>query len=66
VSLSSKGVSSYTISTTTGMKKKKDKKKCILSRNVKEGSPLEEEYLVAFINDLQSKVDLNISMLSIM
>lgn len=42
VSVSSKTHSSYTISTTTGMRKKKDKKRSILNRNVKEGSPLEE------------------------
>lgn len=41
VSVSSKASrSSYTVSTTTGMRKKKDKKRSILSRNVKEGSPL--------------------------
>jgi hypothetical protein len=42
VSMSSKAQSSYTISTTTGMRKKKDKKRSILTRNVKEGSLLEE------------------------
>ena len=61
VSVSSKTNSSYTISTTTGMKKKKDKKRSILTRNVKEGSPLEEEYLIAFINDIKSKVEANVS-----
>lgn len=66
VSVSSKTNSSYTISTTTGMKKKKDKKKNILARNVKEGSLLEEEYLLAFINDLQSRLDSNIRNLLIL
>lgn len=56
VSVSSKSNSSYTISTTTGMRKKKDKKKSILARNVKEGSPLEEEYILAFINDIKSRL----------
>ena len=42
VSVTSKSQSNYTMSTTTGMRKKKDKKKSILNRNVKEGSPLEE------------------------
>lgn len=37
------------------MKKKKQKVKGILNRNVKEGSPLEEEYLVAVLNDLSTK-----------
>ena len=59
VSMSSKA-SSYTISTTTGMRKKKDKKKHILSRNVKEGSLLEEEYLLAFLEDLKAKAEDNI------
>ena len=53
--MSSKSGTQYTVSTTTGMKKKRDKKKNILSRNVKEGSTLEEEYLIAFIADLKSK-----------
>jgi hypothetical protein len=52
--------SSYTISTTTGMRKKKDKKKHILSRNVKEGSLLEEEYLLAFLDDLKARAEDNI------
>lgn len=65
VSVSSKTHSSYTVSTTTGMKKKKEKKKNILSRNVKEGSSLEEEWLIAFINDVKSRVDQNISTVSI-
>lgn len=60
VSVSSKAASEYTISTTTGMRKKRDKKRSILSRNVKEGSPLEEEYLIAFLVDLLSKVEPNI------
>ena len=54
--MSSKTNSSYTISTTTGMRKKKDKKKSILARNVKEGSPIEEEYILAFINDIKSRM----------
>ena len=42
-SVASKWVAtSYTISTTTGLRKKKDKKRNILNRNVKEGSILEE------------------------
>lgn len=57
VSVTSKAQSSYTMSTTTGMRKKKDKKKSILSRNVKEGSPIEEEYLLAYIKMLEDKVD---------
>ena len=65
VSVSSKTHSSYTISTTTGMKKKKEKKKNILNRNVKEGSSREEEWLIAFINDVKSRVDQNISNLFI-
>ena len=40
VSVSSKSQSNYTISTTTGMRKKKNKKRSILTRNVKEGSAL--------------------------
>jgi hypothetical protein len=39
---SKSGATSYTISTTTGLRKKKDKKRNILNRNVKEGSILEE------------------------
>lgn len=54
VSASSKA-SSYTMSTTTGMRKKKEKKRDILTRNVKEGSILEEEYLLAFLEDLKSR-----------
>lgn len=44
-------------SETTGMRKKKEKKgpKNLLMRKVKEGSPIEEEYLVAFIQDIQSR-----------
>ena len=48
VSVSSKA-SSYTISTTTGMRKKKEKKRDILTRNVKERPLLEEEYLLAYL-----------------
>lgn len=47
--------SNYTVSTTTGMKKKRQKVKGILNRNVKEGSPLEEDYLVALLNDISDK-----------
>jgi elongator complex protein 1 len=60
-SVTSKAASSYTMSTTTGMRKKKDKKKSILSRNVKEGSPLEEEYLLAYIKMLEDKVEDSVS-----
>ena len=56
VSVTSKAASSYTMSTTTGMRKKKDKKRSILTRNVKEGSPLEEEYLLAYLKMLEDKV----------
>ena len=41
ISQSGRSGTQYTVSTTTGMKKKKDKKRSILSRNVKEGSPIE-------------------------
>jgi elongator complex protein 1 len=57
VSVSSRSQSNYTMSTTTGMRKKKDKKRSILSRNVKEGSPLEEQYLLAYIGSLEEKVE---------
>lgn len=57
VSVSSRSQSNYTMSTTTGMRKKKDKKRSILSRNVKEGSPLEEQYLLAYIASLEEKVE---------
>lgn len=56
VSVNSKSQSNYTISTTTGMRKKKDKKRSILTRNVKEGSLLEEEYLLAYMKSLEDKV----------
>jgi hypothetical protein len=52
--------SSYTMSTTTGMRRKKDKKRDILTRNVKEGSILEEEYLMAFMEDLKSRAEENV------
>ena len=39
------------------MRKKKDKKRNILTRNVKEGSLLEEEYLLAYLEDLRSKTE---------
>ncbi|EGR32771.1 hypothetical protein IMG5_070430 [Ichthyophthirius multifiliis] len=46
-------------SQTTGMKKKKDKKpKNLLKRNVKEGSPVEEEYIVEFLQDIQQRLDI--------
>lgn len=61
VSVSSRAASEYTISTTTGMKRKRDKQRSILSRNVKEGSPLEEEYLVAYLVDLLNRAEPNIS-----
>ena len=57
VSNTSKAASSYTMSTTTGMRKKKDKKRSILTRNVKEGSPLEEQYLLAYLKMLEEKVE---------
>lgn len=45
--------SSYTMSVTTGVRKKKDKKgKSLLSRNIKEGSPVEEDYLLEFLRDI--------------
>jgi elongator complex protein 1 len=41
---------SYTMSQTTGIKRKKEKKgRSFLNRNIKEGSPVEEEYLVEFL-----------------
>lgn len=61
ISASSKSQSNYTISTTTGMRKKKEKKRSILTRNVKEGSLLEEEYLLAYIKSLEDKVEENVS-----
>ena len=57
VSQSSKTQSNYTMSTTTGMRKKKDKKRSILTRNVKEGSLLEQQYLLAYIKSLEQKVE---------
>lgn len=57
VSMTSKAQSSYTMSTTTGMRRKKDKKRSILNRNVKEGSPLEEEYLLAYLKMLEDRVE---------
>ena len=57
VSMSSRAASSkWTMSTTTGMRKKKDKARSILTRNVKEGSPIEEEYLLAHLAQLQSRL----------
>jgi len=42
-------------SITTGMRKKKDKKqKNLLKRNIKEGSPVEEEYIVELLLEMQS------------
>jgi elongator complex protein 1 len=61
VSVTSKAASSYTMSTTTGMRKKKDKKRSVLTRNVKEGSPLEEEYLLAYLKMLEDKVEESVS-----
>ena len=61
ISASSKSQSNYTISTTTGMRKKKEKKRSILTRNVKEGSLLEEEYLLAYVKSLEDKVEDNVS-----
>ncbi len=61
VSVSGKSKTNYTFSTTTGMRKKKGKEKNILNRNVKEGSPIEEEYLLAFLNDIRSRAEENIS-----
>ena len=61
ISASSKSQSNYTISTTTGMRKKKEKNRSILTRNVKEGSLLEEEYLLAYIKSLEDKVEDNVS-----
>lgn len=55
--MSSRAASSkWTMSTTTGMRKKKDKARSILTRNVKEGSPIEEEYLLAHLAQLQSRL----------
>lgn len=46
--------SSYTMSVNTGVRKKKQQKeKSFLSRNIKEGSPVEEEYLVEYLKDIQ-------------
>lgn len=53
--------SNYTVSTTTGMKKKKQKVKGILNRNVKEGSPLEEDYLVALLSETAEKFQTTLS-----
>lgn len=41
-------------SETTGMRKKKEKKgpKNLLMRKVKEGSPIEEDYLIAYMQDI--------------
>ncbi|KAL4476509.1 hypothetical protein ABPG74_010242 [Tetrahymena malaccensis] len=48
---------SYTFSITTGMRKKKDKKpKNLLKRNIKEGSPIEEEYIVDFLTEMQGQM----------
>ena len=38
------------------MRKKKQKNdKSFLSRNIKEGSPVEEEYLIEFLKDIQTQ-----------
>ena len=50
--VSGQSKSNYTVSTTTGMKKKKQKVKGILTRNIKQGSPLEEDYLIALLGEL--------------
>ncbi|CAK57494.1 unnamed protein product (macronuclear) [Paramecium tetraurelia] len=47
--------SSYTMSVTTGVRKRKPKEKSFLNRNIKEGSPVEEEYLIEFLKDIQAK-----------
>jgi elongator complex protein 1 len=49
-------VCEYIVSTrsvTTGTRKKKEKKKSYLTRKLKEGSPVEEEYLVELLKDIQ-------------
>jgi hypothetical protein len=46
------------LSTTTGMKKKRQKVKRILNRNIKEGSPLEEDFLVALLQYLAKRFSL--------
>lgn len=43
------------MSVTTGVRKRKPKEKSFLNRNIKPGSPVEEEYLVEFLRDIQSK-----------
>lgn len=44
---------SYTMSVTTGVRKKKQQKeKSFLNRNIKEGSPVEEEYLVEHLRNI--------------
>ncbi|KAM3137739.1 hypothetical protein pb186bvf_010159 [Paramecium bursaria] len=53
---SSASKTSYTMSITTGVRKKKQKNdKSFLSRNIKEGSPVEEEYLIEFLKDIQTQ-----------
>jgi elongator complex protein 1 len=40
---------------TTGVRKRKEKKgKTLLSRKIKEGSPVEEEYLIEVLKDVQT------------
>jgi len=43
---------SYTMSVTTGVRKKKEKQKSFLTRKIKEGSPVEEEYLIEILIDI--------------
>lgn len=44
-------------SLTTGMRKKKEKKsKNIMSRNIKEGSPIEEEFIVELLQEMQAQL----------
>jgi elongator complex protein 1 len=43
------------MSVTTGVRKRKPKEKSFLTRNIKPGSPVEEEYLVEFLRDIQNK-----------
>lgn len=41
------------------MRKKKDKKpKNLLKRNVKEGSPVEEEYIVEILTEMQTQLSI--------
>ncbi|KRX06033.1 WD40-repeat-containing domain [Pseudocohnilembus persalinus] len=50
---------SYTYSQTTGTKKKREKnRKSLIHRKVAEGSPLEEEYLVACLKHIQTQTQI--------